>query len=166
MSSWKRNAAILHSAEMREAYLRDQLAETGHSIADVNQRLSELGVQMNSEQRKIAFNQVQLTQAKATLQRHTDALRRRLIDIYENGDLGYLQVLLSAHSFSEFAERWDDIKFLIEANEKNIRERRAAELQVEHVQAELESDAAALNDEQDRERRQREVLDSLAEAAP
>jgi murein DD-endopeptidase MepM/ murein hydrolase activator NlpD len=151
----------LHAAQMREVYLRDQLAETGRSISEVDGRLSDLGGQIQVEQRKIDLNQVQLAQAKATLQRHTDALRHRLVDVYENGDLGYLQVLLSAHSFSEFVERWDDIKFLIAANQRTIRERREAEQQVAQVQSELESDAAALTDEQEKEQRQKEVLDSL-----
>ena len=153
----------LHAAQMREAYLRDQLSETAHSIDQVHGRLADLGTQITAEQHKIAWNQVELAQAKATLQRHTDALRRRLVDVYENGDLGYLQVLLSAHSFSEFAERWDDIKFLIAANQQTIRARRAAEAQVALVQSELESDAAALGDERDKEQHQQEALDSLAE---
>lgn len=153
----------LHMVRMREVYLRDQLAETGRSITEVDGRLSELGRQVQVEERRLAVNRVQLSEAKATLRRHTEALRRRLVDAYENGDLGYLQVLLSAHSFSEFVERWDDIKFLIAANQRTIRERRAAERQVALVVSELESDAAALGDEQTKEQRQKEVLDSLAE---
>jgi murein DD-endopeptidase MepM/ murein hydrolase activator NlpD len=153
----------LHVIKMREVYLRDQLAETGRSIAEVDGRLRELGRQVQIEERRIASNRVQLSEAKATLRRHSEALRRRLVDAYENGDLGYIQVLLSAHSFSEFVERWDDIKFLVAANQRTIRARRAAERQVALVQSELESDAAALGNERTKEQRQQEALNSLAE---
>jgi murein DD-endopeptidase MepM/ murein hydrolase activator NlpD len=153
----------LHAIKVREVYLRDQLAETGRSIAEVDGRLRELGRQVQIEEWRIASNRVQLSQAKATLRRHTEALRRRLVDAYENGDLGYVQVLLSAHSFSEFVERWDDIKFLVAANQRTIRARRVAKRQVALVQSELESDAAALGNEQAKEHRQQEALNSLAE---
>ena len=153
----------LHESQVREAYLRSQLTETGQSIAAVDARLADLGGQINTEQRKIDWNRVQLGQAQATVKRHTDALRHRLVDVYENGDLGYLQVLLSAHSFSEFVERWDDIRFLISANERTVRERKAAEKVVADLQTTLESDAAALSDEQAHAQRSREQLQSLEE---
>ncbi len=153
----------LRSAQQREQYLREQLDETARSISATHGRINDLGSQIQSQQRRIDWNRVQLAQAKATVQRHTDALRHRLVDVYENGDLGYLQVLFSAHSFSEFAERWDQIKFLIAANEQTIRERRAAEQRVAQVEATLEAEAAALSEEQEKAQRQQEVLQSLAQ---
>ena len=51
--------------------------------------------------------------------------------MYENGDLGYLNVLISARSFSEFVERWEDLRLLIAANQRTVRARkRAAERRV------------------------------------
>ena len=52
--------------------------------------------------------------------------------------MGYLNVLLSATSFNDFVERWDDIRYLIAANERTVRERRDAERAVAFVQRELE----------------------------
>ena len=67
----------------------------------------------------------QLDAALKTLHRHDEALRRRLIDAYENGDLSYVAVLLDARSFGDFVERWNDIRFVIKANQVTIRARKA-----------------------------------------
>ncbi len=114
-----------------------QLQETNHNITVANNQLSTLQAQMHSNQQRLAWNQVQLNAAQATMQRHTDALNRRLIDAYEHGQLSYLTVLFSATSFSDFVERWDDIRLLVSANQKALRERKAAEAKVAFVERAL-----------------------------
>jgi len=114
-----------------------QLQDTNRNISVANNKLSSLQDQMRSNQRRLAWNQVQLNAAQATLQRHTDALNRRLVDAYEHGQLSYLTVLFSASSFSDFVERWDDIRLLVNANQKALRERKAAEAKVADVEQQL-----------------------------
>ena len=65
-------------------------------------------------------------------------LRQRLVNIYENGDLGYLNVLLSAQSFDDFVECWEDLRLLIAANQRAVRARKSAEARVASAQADLE----------------------------
>jgi murein DD-endopeptidase MepM/ murein hydrolase activator NlpD len=103
-----------------------------------------------------------LNAAEATLQRHNDALKRRLVDAYERGDLGYVNVLLSATSFSDFVERWDDIRYLIAANQKTVRERRAAEHAVSLARRDLEGERLALADAEQRQQEAKYQLASLA----
>ena len=80
--------------------------------ATVNGRLGAIQGRIASTQRKLDWNRIQLAAAKATLKRHQDALARRLVDAYEHGDLGYVDVLLRARSFGDFVERWNDVRFL------------------------------------------------------
>jgi murein DD-endopeptidase MepM/ murein hydrolase activator NlpD len=156
----KRN--LLHFQDVRASDLRAQLDETNAGIAHVSATLEELEGQVRWNERKLAWNQVQLGAAEATLQRHNDALRRRLIDAYERGDLGYLNVMLSATSFSEFVERWDDIRYLIAANQRTVRERRAAEQAVAGAERRLESERLALADAARRQEQAKLQLASLA----
>jgi len=114
-----------------------QLQETNRNISVANNKLSSLQDQMRSNERRLAWNQVQLNAAQTTLQRHTNALNRRLVDAYEHGQLSYLTVLFSATSFSDFVERWDDIRLLVNANQKALRERKAAEAKVADVEQQL-----------------------------
>ncbi len=152
----------LNAATVRVTNLQGQLQQTNAAISSVGAQLDELGAQEASTQRRIASNTVQLEAAQASLKLHDDALKRRLVDIYENGDLTYLSVLLSASSFSDFVERWQDLRLLIAANQRAVRARRAAEQRVSVVQAELEQTQMALQQQQEAQRQAQSQLDALA----
>lgn len=152
----------LEGAKARENDLQSQLDATNHNIASVNSHLGDLQAQMRSTQRKLAWNEIQLSAAKATLRRHQDALDRRLVAAYEHGDLGYVDVLLRARSFSDFVERWNDIRYVVKANEATIRARRSDEARVDRIESGLLGARAELTGEQDQARQQQRALDGLA----
>jgi murein DD-endopeptidase MepM/ murein hydrolase activator NlpD len=118
---------------------------------------------MTSTRRKMAWNQIQLAAATQTLHRHEDALNRRLVDAYEHGDLGYVDVLLSARSFGDFVERWNDIRFLVKANEATIRARQADEHRVRAIQDDLVGTQSELQGEEAQAQQQHAALQSLAQ---
>jgi len=155
--------AQLRWQRLRSEDLQNQLAATNHSISRVSASLDELGTQIHSNTRRLWWNTKQLDAAEATLALHNAALNHRLVDAYERGDLGYLNVLLSATTFSDFVERWDDIRFLIAANERTVRERKAAERLVSAAQRRLESEKIALSDAVQRQQQARYQLSSLAD---
>ena len=157
-----RKRTELHFQETREADLSRQLSETSANIAHVSANLDEIGAQVRWNQRKLAWNDVQLNAAEATLARHDGALKRRLVDAYERGDLGYVNVLLSSTSFEDFSERWEDIRYLIAANQKTVRERRAAENGVAKARASLEGERSELDSTIARQRQTRSALAALA----
>ncbi len=152
----------LRFQEMRKEDLARQVSETNAHIANINATIDELDAQERSTQKKLAWNQVQLDAAQATLKRHNDALRRRLVDAYERGELGYLNVLVSSVSFTDFVERWDDVRFLIAANQRAVRERRTAEQAVALAQSKLEGERAALDSIVQQRERDRSTLAALA----
>jgi murein DD-endopeptidase MepM/ murein hydrolase activator NlpD len=154
--------AALDQARSRVGSIQAELNDTNHNIAAVNGRLGELQGRIVSTQRKLAWNQVQLAAAKATLQRHQDALNRRLVDAYEHGDLGYVDVLLRAQSFGDFVERWNDVRYLIKANESTIRARRADQVKVVAIETGLLGVQSELRGEEAQARQQRLALDGLA----
>ncbi|MBC5815977.1 MAG: peptidoglycan DD-metalloendopeptidase family protein [Candidatus Eremiobacteraeota bacterium] len=153
----------LHGAQVRVGNLKAQLSQTNAAIGSVNVRLDELSAQQHSTEKRLAWNTIQLNAAKATLKLHSDALKRRLVDIYQHGDLGYIDVLLSATSFSDFVERWDDLRLLIAANQRAIRARRTAEKKVASAEQELEATQAALQASAEAQRRAKNQLATLAD---
>jgi murein DD-endopeptidase MepM/ murein hydrolase activator NlpD len=153
----------LEGARAKVGTLQGQLDETTASITAVSADLDRLTGQVHSNESRLAWNQLQLASAQATLQRHNDALRRRLVDAYERGDLGYINVLLAANSFADFVERWDDIRYLIRANQDAIRARQTAEQQVETARSQLLGTQVALERSQNEVQQKRTELDSLAQ---
>jgi murein DD-endopeptidase MepM/ murein hydrolase activator NlpD len=153
----------LGAAKARVGSLADQLAQTNRNIADVQARLSNLNAGIDSTQHKLASNRLQLDAAMATLKRHDDALRHRLIDAYENGDLSYVAVLIDAHSFDDFVERWNDIRYVIKANQVTIRARKADADKVAAIQTQLLADEASLRDAVGQANQQKNALGGLAQ---
>lgn len=152
----------LHAATVRVTNLQSQLDRTNAAITSVNAHLDDLTAQEHSTQRKLWWNTIQLDAAEKTLKLHDTLLKRRLVDVYEHGDLGYLSVLLASKSFTDFVERWEDLRLLIAANERAVRERKAAETKVASAQRSLVSTQEALQTQEQAQQRARNQLDILA----
>jgi murein DD-endopeptidase MepM/ murein hydrolase activator NlpD len=154
--------AQLDEARARVGAIQQQLSDTNHHIALVNGRLDTLEGRLKSTRRKLDWNRIQLAAAKATLRRHQEVLNRRLVDAYEHGDLGYVDVLLRSRSFADFVERWNDVRFVIKANEATIRARRADHARVVGIETGLLGTQSQLQAEEAQVRQQRLALDGLA----
>ena len=152
----------LHAVTVRYNDFARQLGETNDAIAQVNGRIGTLQEQTDSTQRRIDWNTVQLDAARKSLALHDQLLKKRLVNIYEEGDLSYLNVLTSVRSFSEFVERWEDLRLLIAANERAVRARKAAEDRVASVEAALERTRLELAQDQQAQEQARNQLDTLA----
>jgi murein DD-endopeptidase MepM/ murein hydrolase activator NlpD len=154
--------AELHAVTLHYQDLQSQLDQTTAAIGNVNDRIDALAAQQRSTQRKIDWTTIQLDAARRSLRLHDAALKRRLVDIYEYGDISYVNTLVSARSFSEFVERWEDLRLLIAANERAVRARKAAQDRVAAAEAELERTRLALQQEEAAQEQARSQLDSLA----
>lgn len=152
----------LHSVTLRYNDLARQLGETNAAITGVDARIGSLDAQAAATQRRIDWTSRQLDAARRSLKLHDDMLRRRLVDIYENGDLGYVNVLISARSFSDFVERWEDLRLLVAANQRAVRARKLAERRVAAVEADLERTRLELQQQQQAQAEARNQLATLA----
>lgn len=152
----------LHSATVKVGNLQAALDQTNAAIASVNARLGDLDELQKSTQRKLWWNTIQLQAAQKTLKLHDDLLKQRLVDAYEHGDTGYVEVLLASRSFSDFVERWQDLRLLIAANQRAVEQRRSAEKKVSSAQAGLQATQSALDQQAQAQQRARNQLDTLA----
>ncbi|HUY10780.1 MAG TPA: peptidoglycan DD-metalloendopeptidase family protein [Candidatus Dormibacteraeota bacterium] len=140
--------ARLGAVRARVQSLQAQLARTNAAMGSVRAQIGTLAAQERSTQARLSWNSIQLNAARKSLALQDGLLRRRLVDIYEYGEPDYLSVLLSAASFSDFVERWQDLQLLIKANERAVVARRNAERKVAIVQATLERTELALRAQQ------------------
>ena len=152
----------LDQAQAKVGTIGEQLAIANRNIAAVQMSIGSLNAGITSTRRKLAWNQLQLAAAQKTLQTHNDALKRRLISAYEYGDLGYLAVLMQAKSFGDFIERWNDVGYVIKANESTIRARRSDAQHVESIQSGLLADETSLRNARAAADQQQLALTALA----
>ncbi len=153
----------LNTVTVRYQDLQRQLGETNAAIGEVTGRIGSLQAQQDSTQRRIDWNAIQLSAAKKSLRLHDAMLKRRLVDIYEYGDLSYVNALIASRSFSEFVERWEDLRLLIAANQRAVRARKAAQARVAAIEADLERTRLELQQQEESQEQARSQLNSLAQ---
>jgi murein DD-endopeptidase MepM/ murein hydrolase activator NlpD len=153
----------LGAAQAKVGTIAEQLAIANRNISTVQGQIAFLNAKMHTTESNLAWTKVQLDAAQKTLARHNDALKRRLISAYEYGDLGYLAVLLQARSFGDFLERWNDVAYVVKANEVTIRARRADAEHVEAIETGLVTDENSLRNARAAADQQTIALSALAQ---
>lgn len=124
-------------SQMNEAQHRKELAE--EQIGSVSELLrqiqSELDVALNElhaievqqshVNAQIQQTEVELAAAQKRLDERERILNKRLRDVYMHGKLNYLEVILGAKSFTDFANRLEFLKRIVSADLDLITEIRA-----------------------------------------
>ncbi len=137
----------LEAMKSEEEQLTQELEELEEELGDIQGKLRELNRDIYLNEAEIRSTERELGRAEDRLEQREDLLQRRLRVIYERGNVGYLEVLFEAKSFSDFLTR---IYYLNNIAEEDI-------LLVEEVEA--ERDFIAGQKEQLEE--QKEELDEM-----
>ncbi len=145
-------------AEEKKDQARHKVEEAKESLGTIVAKLSRLQQDIDALQKKadtlqkdIDKNTAVLNKKKAEMEGRMEIYRRRLRDIYENGQINYLDVLLGAKDFGDFASRMYLLQKIIQSDLNLIAvvEKEAAEIQqrqslLDNQMAEIKKDKAAL----------------------
>lgn len=104
----------LERVQSEQRGVRAQIVELDKSLDETNRKLEETRLQLADAEQRLAAAQEELAAAEAELARREDLLGRRLRAIAEHGTLAYLDILLSAETFSDFLKRFELLQQIIE----------------------------------------------------
>ena len=172
----------LSDVQNRMAQESEKKAQAEAVIGSVNDKLYALQQQLEAAQRdyqavanelkateeKIAATQAELEKTRARLKVREGVFTKRVRDIYMHGQLSYLDVVLGAKDFSDFSNRLELLRRIIDADItliSDIRKERAAietakqELETQRArQAQLRDQAAAKRDEIESRRKEQQAI--------
>lgn len=172
----------LSDVQNRMAQESEKKAQAEAVIGSVNDRLYAIQQQLEAAQRdyqavanelkateeKIAATQAELEKTQARLKVREGVFTKRVRDIYMHGQLSYLDVVLGAKDFSDFSNRLELLRRIIDADItliSDIRQERAAietakqELETQRArQAQLCDQAAAKRDEIESRRKEQQAI--------
>lgn len=172
----------LSDVQNRMAQESEKKAQAEAVIGSVNDRLYAIQQQLEAAQReyqavanelkateeKIAATQAELEKTRARLKAREAVFTKRIRDIYMHGQLSYLDVVLGAKDFSDFSNRLELLRRIIDADIaliSDIRQERAAiekaqqELEAQRArQAQLRDQAAAKRDEIESRRKEQQAI--------
>lgn len=137
--------AQMQEMQQRKEAARQRAEEASADLQEVQGSLNELNAQYNSLQKKsdalqgtINENKAALEKKKQEVDRRMKIYRKRLREIYINGQINYLDVLLGAKDFGDFSSRMYLLQKIISSDLAMLEQLRKDEAEISARQAELD----------------------------
>ena len=109
-----RQKSNLDQAQKKEQSIMGQLQGIEQNIMRTENELKDLSERICLLESNIAKTEKDIAEMEAKLAEQSDILSERMVFIYEEGDLSYLQVLLSSTDISDFLTRYDMLNLIVE----------------------------------------------------
>lgn len=122
-----------------------KLKQIQADLDTANARLQSIQTKQAEINAQIAQTQNEIVKMEAYLKTRQDVLNRRVRAIYMHGQLNYLEVILGANSFSDFANRVELLKRVIRSDYNLILEIQKQKAAIEAKKAQLEEDKRQLD---------------------
>ena len=132
------------------AYLNNQITERNLQLKDLEDNMARA----RENQRQ---TEADLQEATLKLDQSTELLNKRVRDMYEAGNVSYMEVLFEARDFSDFINRFEMLKRVVQQDVSTVDEVKADRQRLDNKKAELQvqqETLAALITEQDAARKE------------
>ncbi|RGZ26455.1 peptidase M23 [Veillonella sp. AM51-8BH] len=160
--------SIKADAETVIVSVSEQLRQIEEQLRQAQQQLESIQQQRVAVENDITVNEKLLAEAQKRLEGREAVFYKRVRDIYINGRLSYLDVVIGSKDFSDFANRLEILKRIIDSDIKLIDEikkeraeiaaRKQALEQSRAKLVELEKAAVAKQAEIEQKKKEREVV--------
>lgn len=159
------NEQMIKQKKQEEKTIMGQIETIEKNIAKTEQEINSLSERIAELQDSIAKLEEEIQETEKELARKNDLLSERLEFIYKQGEVSYLEVLLSATDIKDFLTRYDMLNMIVEQDielieavnrQKNDLKMRKSDLQVKQKELEqmqtTQEEARKLLDSQKQEK--------------
>lgn len=122
----------------------EQLRQIEEQLRQATAELGTIKEQRVAVENDITLNERQLAEAQKRLEGRESVFYKRVRDIYINGRLSYLDVVIGSKDFSDFANRLEVLKRIIDSDITLINEIKKERGDIEAHKQKLEADRAKL----------------------
>lgn len=106
----KKTKSLITSQKRQASNVLGELSQIDRNMDNVEYELASIQSRVKKTRGEVDTVRGQLQDAEERLNERTAILNVRVKDIYMNGNVGYMEVLLNAKSFSEFMTRFEFLK--------------------------------------------------------
>lgn len=115
-----------------------QVSLLNRSINDRTLQLEDLEKNLGRARENLRQTQTQLAEAEANLSSSTEMLNKRVCSMYKMGNVSYLEVLFEAQNFSDFVNRVELLKRVVQQDVSIVEQVKAERQQLSDRKADLE----------------------------
>ncbi|OPX85547.1 MAG: Murein hydrolase activator EnvC precursor [Pelotomaculum sp. PtaB.Bin013] len=130
-----------NQAEQARGVVKDysrQVSLLNSSISDKTLQLNDLEKNLGQAKESLRKTEAELAEAEAKLNDSTDILNKRVRNMYEMGNVSYLEVLFESKDFSDFVNRFELLKRVVQQDISIINQVKSDRQQISNRKADLE----------------------------
>lgn len=104
----------VNNAKQKERTIMGQIQSLENDISATQAQLNSTADRIALLEQGINKTEKEIEKAEKELQKKSDILSERLVFVYEQGDISYLEVLLAATDIQDFLTRYDMVNSIVE----------------------------------------------------
>jgi murein DD-endopeptidase MepM/ murein hydrolase activator NlpD len=163
-STKNRLASEVKAADRRVNEAQAQLDELEEKLQKTKQVKNEITQKLQTLEAELAKSQKQLERAEKRLVKLSGILSERAGNVYKNGEVSFLEVLLGATDFTDFITRARFLQVIISVDAGLVRDIKTTKQTIEESRAAIEANRDETKQQQDALIAEVDRIDALAAA--
>lgn len=155
----RRTRSLIRDQKRQASNVLGELSQLDQNIDGLEQELDSIKKRAKQVSAEVDVTRGQLLDAEKRLSERTAILNVRVKDIYMNGKVSYLEVLLSSHSFSEFITRFEFLRRIARQDADLVTGIQAERRDIANKKADLDLKLAEIKDLETRKAKQQANLE-------
>lgn len=115
-----------------------QVASLNKSISEKTVQLKDLGGSLSQSRENLRKTEAELNEAETKLNKSTEMFNQRVRNMYEVGNVSYLEVLFESKDFSDFVNRFELLKRVVQQDVSIIDQVKADRQKLNNKKADLQ----------------------------
>ena len=157
-SSIESNKKKLEATSDKKIKTLDDLKAINQNIASTKQTINKLTNDISAKEKEIVVLEDKIKESQAKLERKITEYNKRLVEVYKEGDVKYLDVLFGAEDFNDLLTRYQYIQYINDSDEDLMKEVKEQKANLQDQQTQVADAKKSLeNNRQAKENRKNEL---------
>lgn len=135
----------ISSLESKRQELESYLAQLNSQYEELTDSVSQLSIQAAQKEDELQNMKLELAKAQQQSQQQYEAMKKRIVYMYENGGTTMLDLLLSSSDLTQFMNRAENISQLSKYDRDMLKKYEDLQASIQEQEENLEKEAASVN---------------------
>ncbi len=155
---------LIDSLKGSKEDIQSEVEKLDKQLNEISGKVKELESQLSKKRQEIADTESALNKAKEQEKKQYRNMKKRIQFMYENGQTSYVEMLLSADSFTDFLNAVEYITQISQYDRKMLKEYQNMQVTIADTQKTLETDYASLQSLQAKVQEEKQAVAALESA--
>lgn len=155
---------LIDSLKGSKEDIQSEVEKLDKQLNEISGKVKELESQLSKKRQEIANTESALNKAKEQEKKQYRNMKKRIQFMYENGQTSYVEMLLSADSFTDFLNAVEYITQISQYDRKMLKEYQNMQVTIADTQKTLETDYASLQSLQVKVQEEKQAVAALESA--